>query len=459
MSVQYQKPQMAQQQKLKMSPQMYQSIKLMALPIQELKFRIHEEVENNPALEILEERNEASLDERTEERQEEFEYFENTSDPGYSRRLDEEASDSKRNFMEGALSRPENLHDHLMWQLRLQPISEQEFEVGKLLIYNLDENGFHREEPDTLVKPGREETLTRMMDLIQSFEPVGVCVSDYRESLLVQTRLATEAPEGTEEVILEHMDLLEKGKIDTLAKVMGVTLEEVEEILDFIRTLNPMPGREYSAEAPTYVIPDLMLRMREGDFVLVLNDEEIPVLGINSFFEEIQGESAENNHKDVKRYVRTKIKDAKWFIRSINQRNETLVKIATAIIEFQRDFFLKGPKYLVPLTLKDIADEVGVHETTVSRIANSKYIQTEWGIFELKHFFTNSISGAGSGGSRYSKEGVKAMIKEIIEENTSGKKLSDQKIAEMLKQRGVSIARRTVAKYRNELDIMSSYER
>jgi RNA polymerase sigma-54 factor len=255
------------------------------------------------------------------------------------------------------------------------------------------------------------------------------------------------------------MDLLEKGKIDTLAKVMGVTLEEVEEILDFIRTLNPMPGREYSAEAPTYVIPDLMLRMREGDFVLVLNDEEIPVLGINSFFEEIQGESAENNHKDVKRYVRTKIKDAKWFIRSINQRNETLVKIATAIIEFQRDFFLKGPKYLVPLTLKDIADEVGVHETTVSRIANSKYIQTEWGIFELKHFFTNSISGAGSGGSRYSKEGVKAMIKEIIEENTSGKKLSDQKIAEMLKQRGVSIARRTVAKYRNELDIMSSYER
>jgi RNA polymerase sigma-54 factor len=220
-----------------------------------------------------------------------------------------------------------------------------------------------------------------------------------------------------------------------------------------------MPGTQYSPDETRYVVPDLIVRNNDGEYVLVLNDEEIPVLGINSFFTRIHDGNGVKMKNEVKRYVNEKIKDAKWFIRSIRQRNETLLKIAGAVVEFQRDFFIKGPKYLIPLTLRDIADEVGVHETTVSRIANSKYIQTEWGIFELKYFFSNSISGAGSKGSRFSKEGVKAMIKEIIEENTTDKKLSDQKITEELKKRGVTIARRTVNKYRGELDILSSYDR
>jgi RNA polymerase sigma-54 factor len=457
--VQYQKPIITQQQKLKMNPQLYQSIKLMALPVQELKFRIHEELQNNPALEIIEEKTESSLDAETEERGEELEYFDNTSDPGYTGTLDDEASDAKRKFMENALSRSENLHEHLMWQLRLQPISQREFEIGRLLIHNLDDNGFHIEEPENLVPPTEKEKLYKMIDLIQGFEPVGVCTADYKESLVVQTGYSPTAPERTVELIENHLHHLEKGRTDKVAKEMEMEEEEVEEILEFIRTLNPLPGTQFSSETARYVIPDVLVRVRDGEFVLVLNDEEIPVLGINSFFTHLHRDKEKEKKKDVKRYVNEKIKDAKWFIRSIHQRNETLLKISKAIVEFQRDFFLRGPKYLVPLTLKDVADEVGVHETTVSRIANAKYIQTEWGTFEIKYFFSNSISGAGSKGSRFSKEGVKAMIKELIQEHSSEKRLSDQKIADELKKRGVQIARRTVAKYRAELDIMSSYDR
>jgi RNA polymerase sigma-54 factor len=457
--VQYQKPIITQQQKLKMNPQLYQSIRLMAMPIQELRFRIQEELERNPALEIIEERSELSLDEETASRSEEYDYFENSSDPGYTGRRGEEASESKRQFIEGALSRSESLQEHLLWQLRLQPIPEVWFEIGEMLIRNLDANGFHLEDPFSLAKVEHREILIKMMDLVRGFEPVGTCTTDYIESLIVQTEKAPDAPERTKELLENHLTLLEKGKHEEIMHKMHISKEKFEEIVSFIRNLDPMPGRNYSSQQPTYVIPDVMVREKDGEFVIILNDEEIPVLGINSFFTTLIKDKKNNPEPKTKKFVTTNVKDARWFIRSINQRNETLLKITRAVVEFQRDFFLKGPKYLVPLTLKDIADEVGVHETTVSRIANAKYIQTEWGIFELRYFFSNSITGAGSSGSRYSKEGVKAIIKEIIEENSSGKRLSDQKIADSLQQRGIKLARRTVAKYRNELDIMSSYDR
>ena len=446
-----------------MNPQLYQSIKLMALPVQELKFRIHEELENNPALEVLEEKNETSLDSQSEERGEELEYFENSSDPGFTRgSVNEEASNSKQSFMEGALSRPENLHDHLLWQLSLQPITPEEQEIGRLLINNLDDNGFHIEAPETLVTKDRIPALYKMIEIIRGFEPIGVCTSGYRESLSVQIRYAQDVPDRTMEVLENYFQLLEKGKFEQIQKEMGISSEHLDEIVAFVKTLHPLPGILFSTESSRYVIPDVIVRVKDGDLVLILNDEEIPVLGINSFFTKLQKSDEmkdTGDYKDVQKYVKNRIKDAQWFIRSIHQRNETLLKISKAIIEFQRDFFVKGPKYLIPLTLKDVADEVGVHETTVSRIANAKYMQTEWGVFEIKYFFSNSISGTGSTGSRFSKEGVKAMIKEILEEQSNGKKLSDQKISDELKKRGVNLARRTVTKYRKELDILSSYDR
>ncbi|MAG14137.1 MAG: RNA polymerase sigma-54 factor [Spirochaetales bacterium] len=456
--MQYQRPVAIQQQRLKMNPQLYQSIQLMAMPLQELKFTIREELEKNPALEVLEEKTDESL-ESAERATEEYDIFENSSDPGYTRRLDNEASDSKRKFMEGALARPESLHDHLVWQLRVQPISQREFLVGELLIQNLDDNGFHIEDPELLVNGDDIKLLPKMMDLIQGLEPAGTCTADYRESLIVQTRRFSDAPEHTEDVLLNHLDFLERGKFVELARKFRISPDDVQEILEFIKTLDPFPGRRYSTSSSMYVIPDLMIKMKDGEFVLVLNDEEIPVLGVNPFFTEIMKNGKERSEKNVKRFVNSSLKDARWFIRSIHQRNQTLLKIAKAIVEFQRDFFTKGPKYLVPLTLRDIAEEVDVHETTVSRITTSKYVQTEWGIYELKYFFSNSISGAGSQGSRFSKEGVKQVIKELIENHESVKHLSDQKISDLLKKQGINIARRTVAKYRNELDIDSSYRR
>jgi RNA polymerase sigma-54 factor len=226
--------------------------------------------------------------------------------------------------------------------------------------------------------------------------------------------------------------------------------------LEFIQTLTPFPGREYSQSGPQYVIPDLMITQKEGEFVIVLNDEEIPVLGVNAFFDEVL--QTNGDKKEVKQFVTSKIRDARWFIQTLQQRNKTLLKVAKAIVEFQRDFFLRGPKHIVPLTLKDIAGEIGVHEATVSRLTNGKYVQTDFGLFELKYFFSNAVAGTNSKGIQYSKEGVKAIVKEILESEQGGT-LSDQKITDLLEKRGVTIARRTVAKYRKELDISSSYDR
>ena len=456
--MQYQRPALVQGQQLKMNPQLFQSIQLMALPIQELKFRIEEELQANPALEVVEDNSTVSIEESESGQQsEEYDYFEDSSDPGYTQSgYDDEASENKHRFMEGALSTPESLHDHLLWQLRLQPITEEEFQVGEIIILNLDNNGFHEEPLESLFEDEQRPLVEKMVSIIQGFEPIGTCVADYRESLLVQAKLDDSRPEATDAIIEEHLEMLERGKHEEIAKKLRIDVSDVEEARQFIKGLTPFPGRLFSSDKPTYVIPDLMVVMRDGQFVLLVNDEEIPVLGVSdSFAEMAKSESA----RDVKRFVKSKVKDARWFIQSIRQRNETLRKTALAIVEFQRDFFLKGPKYLVPLTLKDIAGEVGVHEATISRITTGKYVQTEWGIFELKYFFTNSISGAGSTGSRYSKEGVKQVIKEILEEESGKEHLSDQGIADLLAARGIKLARRTVAKYRKELDISSSYKR
>jgi RNA polymerase sigma-54 factor len=207
------------------------------------------------------------------------------------------------------------------------------------------------------------------------------------------------------------------------------------------------------------VIPDIQVIRKEGEFSIILNDEEIPVLGLNPFFMKIAEPKAdENSSQNAPRdFARENIKEARWFIQSINDRNHTLLRVSRAIVEFQRPFFVNGPKYLSPLTQRDIAQELGVNESTVSRTANGKYMQTEWGIFEIRYFFTNSISGSGSGGSRFSKEAVKEILKEII--TSENHKLSDKDLMELLAKRGISLARRTVAKYRRELDLGPSYGR
>ena len=441
-----------------MSPQMYQSIQLMALPIQDLKLKIAEEIEKNPALEEVERDRTASLETVSEKKSDDFDPFENSSDPGYQK-SDVTGEDTKRKFLEGAVSRTESLQDHLLWQLHMTKLSEDEIRVGELLISNLNDQGFHMEAPESLVSEEDKPILEKMISLIQEFDPVGICVANHRESLLVQSRFREDMPEEVERVLTEFMELLEKGKYNEIIRQLKISRERWDRIMNFLQSLDPYPGSIYSRSSYDYVIPDLIVRKKEGEFVIVLNDEEIPVLRINSFFEGIHEGGTAAEDKKVKQFVNGRVRDARWFIGTINQRNMTLLKTATAILEFQRDFFRKGPKYLNPLTLKDVAGEIGVHEATVSRITTNKYVQTEWGIYELKHFFSNSISGAGSGGSKFSKEGVKEVIREIIEESSGEKKLSDQKISDLLSKKGINIARRTVAKYRKELDINSSFRR
>lgn len=456
--MQAQRPVLTQEQRLKMSPQLYQSIQLMALPIQDLQLRIAEEVEKNPALELVDDNKTLSFEEIPLRKSDDFDPFENSSDPGYQRSADT-GEDTKRKFLEGAVSRKESLQDHLLWQLHMTRLSEREREIGELLIRNLDGGGFHLESPGILVPPEEKDLLEHMIHMIQEFDPQGVCVADHRESLLVQAHLREDMPPEVDRLLSEFMELLEKGKYNEIIRRMKISRERWEGILAFLQSLNPYPGGDYSDASYNYVIPDLIVRKKEGEFVIVLNEEEIPVMRINSFFEEIrEGEGSAEDRK-VKQFVNSRVKDAQWFIGSIRQRNLTLLKTATAVMEFQREFFRKGPKFLNPLTLKDVAAEIGVHEATVSRITTNKYIQTEWGIYELKYFFTNSISGTGSGGSKFSKEGVKEIIREILSENGGEKKLSDQKISDLLSKRGINIARRTVAKYRKELDIHSSFRR
>ncbi|MFW6368707.1 MAG: RNA polymerase factor sigma-54 [Spirochaetota bacterium] len=457
--MQFQKPGLHQEQKLKMNPQLYQSIQLMALPVQDLKLRIQQELEANPALQMNDDRTTVSLEEVEPEpgEREEYDYYTGYSEETSYRTsgsYDQEGADAKQGFMEGALSRPESLHDHLLWQLRLQPITPEEFEVGELLIWNVDENGFHREPVEQVIPADKRHLLEAMLRLVQTFEPQGTCVSDYRESLLVQTRLAEDPPPLAEVLLEHHFELLEKRTPAELARKVKSEESEVERALAFIRDLTPFPGRSYSNDTPTYVTPDLLIRRREGRFVIVLNDEEIPELSVDPFFQELR-----DSDREVRQFVSTRVRDARWFINSIQQRNRTMLKVARAILDFQRDFFLRGPKHLVPLTLRDIAGDVGVHEATVSRITNGKYMETEWGIFELKHFFSNAVAGTGTAGSRYSKEGVKEVIREIFAEESGDQHLSDQKISELLEKRGIKLARRTVAKYRKELAISSSYDR
>jgi len=286
-----------------------------------------------------------------------------------------------------------------------------------------------------------------------------VCTKDYKEALLVQIENHPDPHPLSYQVIEQYLEYLEKGKYKEIVKRLHISDEGIKGVLHFIRTLDPLPGRNYATETPKFVIPDVRVMIKEGEFHIILNDEDIPVLGINPFFDKIKSSTKHGEEKNAKMFVTSSINDAKWFIKSINQRNNTLLKVCKAVVEFQRDFFRRGSKYLVPLTLKDISQEIGVHEATVSRITTGKYIQTEFGIFELKYFFTNSISGSGSTGSRFSKEGVKQIIKEIIHNEGGEANLSDNRIVDILANSGIKIARRTVSKYRKELGIMSSFER
>ena len=452
--MQLQRPSFIQEQGFRMNPQIYQSLKLMELPVIDLRERVEQELERNPALEVLEDRTVVPLESGEARRTEEYDYFETTSDPGLFRYGTDEDSDEHRRFIEGVLTRPQTLQEHLLWQLQLEPVDNELRDIAEILIQNLDDNGFHKEPPQTLFKGAAPPPrLDEAMDLVRGLDPQGSCTANYQESLKVQIGFLYDTPCGIEK-LLDHLELLERGKFSGLAKKINMDEEEIRFFYRQIKELNPFPGRAFAPANVRYVVPDIQVIKDEKDFSIVLNDETIPVLGINPFFEKL---NTLPNGGAARDFVKENIREARVFIQQLNMRNLTLLRVAKAILAFQRPFFINGPKYMAPLTLSDMAKELSVHETTVWRAASGKYLQCEWGIFEIRYFFTNSISKAGQDGSNYSKGGVKEIIKEIIA--CENRRLSDQDISDLLAQRGIVLARRTVAKYRKELDMGSSYAR
>jgi RNA polymerase sigma-54 factor len=281
--------------------------------------------------------------------------------------------------------------------------------------------------------------------VIQKLEPQGCAVSDWRQSLLVQMRQQRFADEASR-LITDGWELLEKKKYKELASRLKVSEAEIQLLLEDLSSLTPFPGRAYSQQPPAYVVPDAAIGFKNGQLQLMFNEEEIPVLRVDGDFQNGLGETLAD--KGARSFVRQKVSDAERFIQNIRYRRSTLFQVCRSIMEFQVEFFRRGPKYLKPLTLKDVAEQIEKNESTVSRVTTGKFVQTEWGIYELKHFFSNAISS-----NEFSKEGVKQIIKEVIAAHEAGssKKLSDQKISDLLSQRGIEIARRTVTKYRLEL--------
>jgi len=455
--LQLQRPSLVQEQQLKLNPRLLQAIRLLALPSQELAEQIRQELEENPALEIVRDASEVSLDlinERIDEssRDNESLYEAEYSDEafGFGARQNDPMA-----VMEQTIATEESLQDHLISQLGLLPLSPEEYRLAERLIQNTDENGFHILPPREICPDCNQETLERVLSLLQRLDPPGTCTSDYRESLLVQAKMNQNAPPGAIEILSSHFKELQTRNHAAIRKALGLDERSLLRAIEFIRTLDPFPGRQFSKERPRYIVPDLAMWLEDGEIRIQLNDGTLPRLSINRLYEELAAKTpkgARNGHNEAEKFAREKVERARFFIDTIRRRNETLLKTAQAIAEAQRDFFIEGPRGLKPLMLKEIAEKIGVHEATVSRVVNGKFVQTDWGTFELRRFFSNAVNQES--GENISKEAAKAQISQIIKElHAKGEKISDRIIMEILARQGINIARRTVAKYRSELGL------
>ena len=459
-------------QQLVMTPQLQQAIKLLQLSRMELVDMVQQEMLENP---LLEEKLEEEAQEAPEQVQgnEEKEVPDGDDDSAarnadWEDYLGEFSSTSRqvqsRDFevpeeglsFEARLTAKPSLEGHLNWQLRLSDMTPVEMAAGEAVIGNLDSKGYLAAtvEEVAALAGGDVETAERVIKRIQHFDPLGVAARSPQECLLVQMEFHGHDDPILVEMVREHLEDLEKRRYKPLARKFRISMEQIKEYLDLLQTLDPMPGAAFGADEPQYVSPDVFVYEFDDDFVIVLNEDGLPRLQLNSFYLD---QSEINNSKE-KDYIQDKMRSAVWLMKSLYQRQRTLYKVVESIVRFQRGFFEHGVTRLKPLILKDVADDIEMHESTVSRITTSKYVATPHGIFELKFFF-NSALGLDDG-SQVGSESVKATIKRLVSEEDPKKPLSDEKIVDILKQElQVNIARRTVAKYRSALGIPSSSKR
>ena len=366
--------------------------------------------------------------------------------------------DERQQAMENRLTRRTSLEDHLMWQLRLSSLDGDDQRIGATIIYNLDDDGY-LETPVAELAAQLEtsvERVERVLKQVQRLDPPGVGARDLRECLFAQLRNLGMEESLAARVVLNHLDLLERHRYNEIAKELGVSLDMVREAAKHITMLEPKPGRDYGGAEPTYIVPDVYIQKVGDDFVVTLNESAVPRLRLASYYQRVLNDSAVA--PATKEYLQERMRSARLLVKSIFQRQQTISKVANSIVKFQREFFEHGISHLKPLVLKDVAQDIRMHESTISRATANKYAHTPRGIFELKFFFTSGVK-AVNGIDDVSAETVKEKIRALVAGEPQGTPLSDQTIAEMLSDDKIKIARRTVAKYRDALGILPSSRR
>jgi RNA polymerase sigma-54 factor len=482
-------------QQLVMTPQLRQAIKILQVSRAELEALIDQELAENPVLEEGQELPEEEAPAETTRTEDPFviepgatqdwsevrdqrettteiapdsdrladidwnEYLNNYNNDWHGSEAPSgggDSDDEKRATWENSLVRATSLADHLIWQLRMSGLEPVEESVVALLLGNMDKDGYIQVDvEDVAFQSGQTfDLVERALRRIQELDPPGVGARDLRECLSLQLRAAGKADSIAARIISDHLELLESKRYDKIARELGASVEEVVEAATLISTLEPKPGRNFGDGDVRYITPDVFVHKMGDELRVTLNDEGLPRLRVSRYYRSVLGDE---NAGDAKRYVQEKMRAASWLIKSIHQRQRTLSLVAQSIVKFQHEFFDHGVSHLKPLVLKDVASDIGMHESTVSRATANKYVHTPQGIFELKYFFTSSLQGAD--GDEVSAESVKERIRTIIEAEDPRKPLSDQHIAKMLAKENVEIARRTVAKYREMMGLLPSSKR
>src|SRR3954470_4389162 len=462
-------------QKLILTPSLQQAIKLLPMSTLELADLLNQEMVENPLLEEVpteelqpaeQQQAEKPPDQQPADKGDawddaDYEYFfGDYLDDGYRSRTPSEVKELPP--IENTLSTAASLSDHLLWQLSLQTDDEKLKEIGAAIIGNLDDDGYLVASVEEIAAMGEWPVadVERALQHVQTFDPIGVAARDLQECLWLQLRHLGLEGTATEKIVTEHLRLLQNHQVPEIARKLGMSIEDLKEHVEIIRNLDPKPGSRYNPSQSQYVIPDVYVVKVEDQYVAALNEEGLPQLRISPVYRRLldkSGAAGTESSDETRAYVKDKFRSALWLIKSVDQRQKTIHKVATSIINFQREFLDHGIEYLRPLVLRDVANDIGMHESTVSRVVNNKYMHTPQGVYEMKYFFHSGISS--SFGESVSSVTIKQRIRKIIEGEDQRRPLSDSKIMNILQKEGLTLARRTIAKYREELKIPTSNQR
>ena len=459
------------QQQLVMTPQLQMAIKLLQLSRLEMVEMVRQEMENNPTLEESENiepaeevqpdageaapTREVAIEEKFDERLDWHHYMDEYSSTG---KVHFESEEKESPNYEAFTASKTSLADHLRWQLLMtQPTADEEM-IGSLIIGNLNKYGLVEDSPEEIAAIAETpvEKVMQVLSTMQTFDPPGICARNLSESLLIQARmLGIDTPIVTE-LICNHMKNLENKRYSVIARELKTDVESISAAVELIRTLDPRPGSSWGDDEEIYITPDVYVQKDGDDYIVFLNDEDIPNLHISSYYRNAVKKGGDIN-KEARSYLRDRLRSAEWLIKSIQQRKKTIYNVMTSIVKFQRDFFDHGIAHLKPMVLRDVAEDISMHESTISRVTTNKYAHTPHGIFELKFFFNSSINR--SNGETIASASVQEEIRSIVSGENPKKPFSDQKISELLEDSGIRIARRTIAKYREMMGILPSSKR